>query len=148
MKGFENCLWVYLVEKVSTGRRFIACSREEIADAIDIPEHELFADRESELNIRTLSSGLEGKCCQACGWRICRVPRVFVGMVVCGDYGNCGNWGNAEYLCRDEQWNLYTLGGAPYPKEDVVQGSLIEITFEFYERELDKVLERAEELGL
>lgn len=148
MKGFENCLWVYLVEKVSTGRRFIACSRAEIADAIGIPEHELFADRESELNIRTLGSGLEGKCCQACGWRIYRVPRVFVGMVVCGDYGNCGNCGNAEYLCRDEKWNLYTLGGAPYPKEDVVQGSMIEITFEFYDKELDKVLERAEELGI
>lgn len=140
MKGFENCLWVYLVEKVSTGRRFIACSRAEIADAIGIPEHELFADRESELNIRTLGSGPEGKYCQVSGWRICRVPRVFVGMVVCG---------NAEYLCRDEQWNLYTLGGAPYPKEDVVQGSMIEITFEFYDKELDKTLEELkEELGL
>ena len=57
-------------------------------------------------------------------------------------------YGNAEYLCRDEQWNLYTLGGAPYPKEDVVQGSMIEITFEFYDRELDKELELKEELGL
>ena len=83
-------------------------------------------------------SGPEGKCCQVSGWRICKVPRVFVGMV----------YGNAEYLCRDEQWNLYTLGGAPYPTEDVVQGSLIEITFEFYDRELDKVLERTEELGI
>ena len=138
MQGFENCLWVYLVERTLTGRRFIACSRSEIADAIGIPEHELFADRESELNIRTLGSGPDGKCCQVSGWRICRVPRVFVGMV----------YGNAEYLCRDEQWNLYTLGGAPYPKEDVVQGSMIEITFEFYDRELDKVLERAEELGI
>ena len=138
MQGFENCLWVYLVERVLTGRRFIACSRSEIADAIGIPEHDLFADRESELNVRKLCSGPEGKGCQACGWRICRVPRVFVGMV----------YGNAEYLCRDEQWNLYTLGGAPYPTEDVVKGSLIEITFEFYDRELDKVLERAEELGL
>ena len=121
-----------------TGRRFIACSRSEIADAIGIPEHELFADRESDLNICKLGSGPEGKCCQVSGWRICRVPRVFVGMV----------YGNAEYLCRDEEWNLYTLGGAPYPKEDVVKGSLIEITFEFYDRELDKVLERAEELGI
>ena len=146
MKGFENCLWVYLVERTLTGRRFIACSRAEIADAIGIPEHELFADRESELAVRTLGSGPEGKYCQVSGWRICRVPRVFVGMAVCGDYGNCGNCGNAEYLCRDEQWNLYTLGGAPYPKEDVVQGSMIEITFEFYDRELDKTLE--EELGL
>lgn len=127
MQGFENCLWVYLVEKVSTGRRFIACSRAEIADAIGIPEGDLPARP-------------EGKCCQVSGWRICKVPRVFVGMV----------YGNAEYLClcRDEQWNLYTLGGAPYPTEDVVKGSLIEITFEFYEKELDKELERAEELGL
>ena len=121
MKGFENCLWVYLVERVLTGRRFIACSRSEIADAIGIPEGDLAAR------------------CQVSGWRICKVPRVFVGMVVCGD---------AEYLCRDEKWNLYTLGGAPYPTEDVVKGSLIEITFEFYDRELDKVLERAEELGI
>ena len=147
MQGFENCLWVYLVERTLTGRRFIACSRSEIADAIGIPEHELFADlghalnadRESELNIRTLGSGPEGKCCKGYGWRICRVPRIFVGMVVCGD---------AEYLCRDEKWNLYTLGGAPYPTDDVVKGSLIEITFEFYDKELDKVLERAEELGI
>lgn len=135
MQGLENCLWVYLVERVSTGRRFIACSRAEIADAIGIPEDDLAARP-------------EGKCCQVSGWRICRVPRVFVGMVVCGDYGNCENCGNAEYLCRDEQWNLYTPGGAPYPKEDVVKGSLIEITYEFYDRELDKVLERAEELGI
>ena len=121
MKGFENCLWVYLVERVLTGRRFIACSRSEIADAIGIPEGDLDAR------------------CQVSGWRICKVPRVFVGMVVCGD---------AEYLCRDEKWNLYTLGGAPYPTEDVVKGSLIEITFEFYDRELDKELELKEELGI
>lgn len=126
MQGFENCLWVYLVERVLTGRRFIAFSRAEIADAIGIPEGDLAARP-------------EGKCCQVSGWRICRVPRVFVGMVVCGD---------AEYLCRDEQWNLYTLGGAPYPTEDVVKGSLIEVTFEFYDKELDKVMERAEELGI
>ena len=126
MQGFENCLWVYLVERVLTGRRFIACSRAEIADAIGIPEGDLAARP-------------EGKCYKEYGWRICRVPRVFVGMVVCGD---------AEYLCRDEQWNLYTLGGAPYPTEDVVKGSLIEITFEFYEKELDKMLELKEELGL
>lgn len=124
MKGFEDCLWVYLVERVSSGRRFIACSWAEIADAIGIPEGDLAARP-------------EGKCCQVSGWRICMVPRVFVGMVVCGD---------AEYLCRDEQWNLYTLGGAPYPKEDVVQGSLIEITFEFYEKELDKELVQLQEV--
>ena len=121
MQGFEDCFRVYLVESVSTGRRFIACSRSEIADAIGIPEGDLAAR------------------CQISGWRICRVPRVFVGMLVCGD---------AEYLCRDVQWNLYTLGGAPYPKEDVVQGSMIEITFEFYDNELDKMLELKEELGL
>ena len=141
MQGFENCLWVYLVEKVSTGRRFIACSRAEIADAIGIPEGDLAACPDGGLPVRMLGSGPEGKCCQVSGWRICKVPRVFVGMVVCGD---------AEYLClcRDEQWNLYTLGGAPYPMEDVVQGSMIEVTFEFYEKELDKVLELKEELGL
>ena len=139
MQGFENCLWVYLVERTLTGRRFIACSLSEIADAIDIPEGDLAARPDGGLPVRTLGSGQEGKCCKAYGWRICKVPRVFVGMLVCGD---------AEYLCRDEKWNLYTLGGAPYPKEDVVQGSMIEITFEFYERELDKVLERAEELGI
>ena len=138
MQGFENCLWVYLVERTLTGRRFIACSRSEIADAIGIPDGDLDARPDDGLPVRMPGSGPEGKCCQVSGWRICRVPRVFVGMV----------YGNAEYLCRDEQWNLYTLGGAPYPTEDVVKGSLIEITFEFYERELDKVLERAEELGI
>ena len=138
MQGFENCLWVYLVERTLTGRRFIACSRSEIADAIGIPEGDLAARPDGGLPVRMLGSGPEGKCCKEYGWRICRVPRVFVGMV----------YGNAEYLCRDEQWNLYTLGGAPYPKEDVVQGSMIEITFEFYDRELDKELERAEELGI
>ena len=138
MKGFENCLWVYLVESTLTGRRFIACSRSEIADAIGIPEGDLAARPDGGLPVRMPGSGPEGKCCQVSGWRICKVPRVFVGMV----------YGNAEYLCRDEQWNLYTLGGAPYPKEDVVKGSLIEITFEFYDRELDKELELKEELGL
>ena len=139
MQGLENCLWVYLVERVSTGRRLIAYGWSEIADAIGIPEGDLAARPDGGLPVRMLGSGPEGKCCKGYGWRICRVPRVFVGMVVCGD---------AEYLCRDEQWNLYTLGGAPYPKEDVVQGSLIEITFEFYDRELDKELELKEELGL
>ena len=148
MQGFENCLWVYLVERTLTGRRFIACSLAEIADAIGIPEGDLAARPDGGLPVRMLGSSPEGKCCQVSGWRICRVPRVFVGMAVCGDCGNCGNCGGAEYLCRDEQWNLYTLGGAPYPTEDVVKGSLIEITFEFYDRELDKVLERAEELGI
>ena len=138
MQGFENCLWVYLVERVLTGRRFIACSRSEIADAIGIPDGELAARPDGGLPVRMPGSGPEGKCCQVSGWRICRVPRVFVGMV----------YGNAEYLCRDEKWNLYTLGGAPYPTEDVVKGSLIEITFEFYDRELDKELELKEELGL
>ena len=138
MQGFENCLWVYLVERTLTGRRFIACSRSEIADAIGIPEGDLAARPDGGLPVRMPGSGPEGKCCQVSGWRICKVPRVFVGMV----------YGNAEYLCRDEQWNLYTLGGAPYPTEDVVKGSLIEITFEFYDKELDKELELKEELGL
>ena len=138
MQGFENCLWVYLVERTLTGRGVIACSRSESAEAIGIPEGDLAARPDGGLPVRMPGSGPEGKCCQVSGWRICRVPRVFVGMV----------YGNAEYLCRDEQWNLYTLGGAPYPKEDVVQGSMIEITFEFYDKELDKVLQRAEELGL
>ena len=139
MKNFSDCLSLYMMENIGTGRRALAYSTAEIADVLGIPEHELFADRECELAVRKLGSDQEGKFCQVSGWRICRVPRVFVGMVVCG---------NAEYLCRDEEWNLYTLGGAPYPKEDVVKGSLIEITFDFYERELDKVLERAEELGI
>ena len=138
MQGFENCLWVYLVERTLTGRRFIACSRSEIADAIGIPEGDLAARPDGGLPVRMPGSGPEGKCCQVSGWRICRVPRVFVGMV----------YGNAEYLCRDEQWNLYTLGGAPYPKEDVVKGSLIEITLEFDGRERDKELEPQEELGI
>ena len=138
MQGFENCLWVYLVERASTGKRFIACSRAEIADAIGVPEHALYANWACVPAVRMLDGGPECECLQVSGWKICRAPRVFVGMV----------YGDAEYLCRDEQWNLYTLGGAPYPKEDVVQGSLIEITFEFYDKELDKVLELKEELGL
>ena len=138
MQGFEDCLWVYLVERTLTGRRFIACSRSEIADAIGIPEGDLAARPEGGLPVRMPGSGPESKCRKGYGWRICRVPRVFVGMV----------YGNAEYLCRDEQWNLYTLGGAPYPTEDVVKGSLIEVTFEFYDKELDKMLEMKEELGL
>ena len=108
-------------------RSVLAYSTAEIADVLGIPERVVLAkmsknDPEQEY-----------------GWRIWTVPRVYVGMTVYGD---------AEYLCRDEEWNLYTLGGAPYPTEDVVKGSLIEITFEFYDKELDKVLERAEELGI
>ena len=114
------------MENIGTGRRVLAYSTAEIADVLGIPERVVHAEMS------------KNDPEQEYGWRIWTVPRVYVGMV-CGD---------AEYLCRDEQWNLYTLGGAPYPKEDVVKGSLIEITFEFYEKELDKVLERAEELGL
>ena len=127
MKNFGDCLSLYMMENIGTGRRVLAYSTAEIADVLGIPERVVLAkmsknDPEQEY-----------------GWRIWTAARVFVGMTVYGD---------AEYLCRDEQWNLYTLGGAPYPKEDVVQGSMIEITFEFYERELDKVLEPKEELGI
>ena len=127
MKNFGDCLSLYMMENIGTGRRVLAYSTAEIADVLGIPERHVLAEMSKNAPE------------QEYGWRIWTAPRVFVGMTVCG---------NAEYLCRDEQWNLYTLGGAPYPKEDVVKGSLIEITFEFYDRELDKVLERAEELGI
>ena len=127
MKKIENCLSLYMMENIATGRRVLAYSTADIAEVLGIPER-VVLDKMSKNDPE-----------QEYGWRIWTAPRVFVGMVVCG---------NAEYLCRDEQWNLYTLGGAPYPTEDVVKGSLIEITFEFYEKELDKVLERAEELGI
>lgn len=120
-----------MMENIGTGRRVLAYSTAEIADVLGIPELSVLAEMskdDPEQEYRYLYH-----------WRIWTAPRVFVGMTVYGD---------AEYLCRDEQWNLYTLGGAPYPTEDVVKGSLIEITFEFYDRELDKVLERAEELGI
>lgn len=127
MKNFGDCLSLYMMENIGTGRRVLAYSTAEIAETLGIPERSVLAEMS------------KNDPEQEYGWRIWTAPRVFVGMTVYGD---------AEYLCRDEQWNLYTLGGAPYPKEDVVKGSLIEITFEFYDRELDKVLERAEELGL
>lgn len=127
MKKNENCLSLYMMENIGTGRRVLAYSTADIAETLGIPERSVLAEMS------------KNDPEQKYGWRIWTAPRVFVGMTV---------YGNAEYLCRDEQWNLYTLGGAPYPKEDVVQGSMIEITFEFYERELDKVLERAEELGI
>lgn len=127
MKKFENCLSLYMMENIGTGRRVLAYSTAEIADVLGIPERVVHAEMSKNAPE------------QEYGWRIWTAPRVFVGMTVYGD---------AEYLCRDEQWNLYTPGGAPYPTEDVVKGSLIEITFEFYDRELDKVLERAEELGI
>lgn len=126
MKKIVNCLSLYMMENIGTGRRVLAYSTADIAEMLGIPERSVLAEMSKNAPE------------QEYGWRIWTAPRVFVGMTVCGD---------AEYLCRDEEWNLYTLGGAPYPKEDVVKGSLIEITFEFYERELDKVLERAEELG-
>ena len=127
MKNFGDCLSLYMMENISTGRRVLAFSTAEIADVLGIPERVVLAEMSKNAPE------------QEYGWRIWTAPRVFVGMTVYGD---------ADYLCRDEQWNLYTLGGAPYPTEDVVKGSLIEITFEFYEKELDKVMERAEELGL
>lgn len=120
-----------MMENIGTGRRVLAYSTAEIADVLGIPERHVLAEMSK--------NDPEQKYGYVHNWRIWTAPRVFVGMTVCGD---------AEYLCRDEQWNLYTLGGAPYPTEDVVKGSLIEITFEFYEKELDKVLERAEELGI
>lgn len=127
MKKNENCLSLYMMENIGTGRRVLAYSTAEIADVLGIPERKVLAEMS------------KNDPEQEYGWRIWTAPRVFVGMTVYGD---------AEYLCRDEQWNLYTLGGAPYPTEDVVKGSLIEVTFEFYEKELDKVMERAEELGI
>ena len=127
MKNFGDCLSLYMMENIGTGRRVLAYSTADIAEVLGIPERSVLAEMSKNAPE------------QEYGWRIWTAPRVFVGMTVCG---------NAEYLCRDEQWNLYTLGGAPYQEEDVVKGSLIEITFEFYEKELDKVLEQKEELGL
>ena len=131
MKNFENCLPLYMMENIGTGRRVLAYSTAEIADVLGIPERKVLAEMSK--------NNTEQEFEYVYHWPIWTAPRVFVGMTVYGD---------AEYLCRDEDWNLYTLGGAPYPTEDVVKGSLIEITFEFYDRELDKVLERAEELGI
>ena len=119
------------MENIGTGRRVLAYSTAEIADVLGIPERKVLAEMSK--------NNPEQEFEYVYNWRIWTAPRVFVGMTVNVE---------AEYLCRDEQWNLYTLGGAPYPTEDVVKGSLIEITFEFYDRELDKVLERAEELGI
>ena len=131
MKKIENCLSLYMMENIATGRRVLAYSTAEIADALGIPERVVLSEMSK--------NDPEQKYGYVYHWRIWTAPRVFVGMTVYGD---------ADYLCRDEQWNLYTLGGAPYPTEDVVKGSLIEITFEFYDRELDGMLERAEELGI
>ena len=114
-----------MMENIGTGRRVLAYSTADIADVLGIPERVVLAEMSK--------NDSEQK------WRIWTAPRVFVGMTVCGD---------AEYLCRDEEWNLYTLGGAPYPTEDVVKGSLIEVTFEFYEKKLDRVFEQAMEEGL
>lgn len=116
------------MENIGTGRRVLAYST---ADILGIPERSVLAEMSK--------NDSEQKYGYVYNWRIWTAPRVFVGMTVHGD---------AEYLCRDEQWNLYTLGGAPYPTEDVVKGSLIEITFEFYEKELDRVFEQAMEEGL
>lgn len=131
MKKIENCLSLYMMENIGTGRRVLAYSTADIADVLGIPERVVLA--------KMSKNDSEQKYGYVDHWRIWTAPRVFVGMTVYGD---------ADYLCRDEEWNLYTLGGAPYPTEDVVKGSLIEITFEFYDKELDKVLERAEELGI
>lgn len=120
-----------MMENISTGRRVLAYSTADIAEVLGVTERKVLAEMSK--------NDPEQEHENIFRWRIWTAPRVFVGMTVYGD---------AEYLCRDEEWNLYTLGGAPYPTEDVVKGSLIEITFEFYEKELDKVLERAEELGI
>ena len=127
MKKIENCLSLYMMENIGTGRRVLAYSTADIAEVLGIPERSVLAEMSKNAPE------------QEYGWRIWTAPRVCVGMTVYGD---------ADYLCRDEEWNLYTLGGAPYPKEDVVQGSMIEITFEFYDREMDKMLELKEELGI
>lgn len=131
MKKIENCLSLYMMENIGTGRRVLAYSTADIAEVLGIPERSVLAEMSK--------NDPEQKYGYVYHWRIWTAPRVFVGMTVNGD---------AEYLCRDEEWNLYTLGGAPYPTEDVVKGSLIEVTFEFYDKELDKVMERAEELGI
>lgn len=127
------------MENIGTGRRVLAYSTAEIADVLGIPERKVLAEMSKNDPEQEPVQNPEQKYGYVYHWRIWTAPRVFVGMTVNGD---------AEYLCRDEEWNLYTLGGAPYPTEDVVKGSLIEVTFEFYDRELDKVLERAEELGI
>lgn len=131
MKKIENCLSLYMMENIGTGRRVLAYSTADIADVLGIPERVVLA--------KMSKNDSEQKYGYVYNWRIWTAPRVFVGMTVNGD---------AEYLCRDEEWNLYNLAGEPYYNPDVVKGSLIEITFEFYDRELDKVLERAEELGI
>lgn len=116
-----------MMENIVTGRRVLAYSTAEIADVLGIPERVVLA--------KMSKNAPE----QEYGWRIWTAPRVFVGMTVNGD---------AEYLCRDEEWNLYNLAGEPYYNPDVVKGSLIEITFEFYEKELDRIFEQAMEEGL
>ena len=115
------------MENIGTGRRVLAYSTADIAEVLGIPERSVLAEMS------------KNDPEQEYGWRIWTAPRVFVGMTVYGD---------AEYLCRDEEWNLYNLAGEPYYNPDVVKGSLIEITFEFYEKELDKVFEQAMEEGL
>ena len=127
MKKFENCLSLYMMENIGTGRRVLAYSTADIAEVLGIPERVVLA--------KMSKNDPE----QEHGWRIWTAPRVFVGMTVNGD---------AEYLCRDEEWNLYTLAGEQYHNPDVVKGSLIEVTFEFYEKELDKVMEQIQEKGL
>lgn len=126
MKKIENCLSLYMMENIATGRRVLAYSTADIAEVLGIPERSVLAEMS------------KNDPEQEYGWRIWTVPRVYVGMV----------YGDAEYLCRDEEWNLYNLAGEPYYNPDVVKGSLIEITFEFYEKELDRVFEQAMEEGL
>lgn len=131
MKNFENCLSLYMMENIGTGRRVLAYSTAEIADVLGIPERKVLAEMSK--------NNPEQEFEYVYHWRIWTAPRVFVGMTVYGD---------AEYLCRDEEWNLYTLAGEQYHNPDVLKDSLIEVTFEFYEKELDKALEQIQEVGL
>lgn len=135
MKKFENCLSLYMMENIGTGRRVLAYSTADIADVLGIPERKVLA----EMSKNDPEQEPEQEHGYVFNWRIWTAPRVFVGMTVYGD---------AEYLCRDEEWNLYTLAGEPYHNSDVLKDSLIEVTFEFYEKELDKALEQLQEAGL
>lgn len=119
------------MENIGTGRRVLAYSTAEIADVLGIPERNVLAEMSK--------NDPEQEFENVYHWRIWTAPRVFVGMTVYGD---------AEYLCRDEEWNLYTLAGEPYHNPDVLKDSLIEVTFEFYEKELDKALEQLQEVWL
>ena len=44
MKNFENCLPLYMMENIGTGRRVLAYSTAEIADVLGIPERKVLAE--------------------------------------------------------------------------------------------------------